>query len=68
MELLLSILLYLGIITTGATYTQGEIDSLVHTNHDQVESVSQDPVLSVQVLTDNQNNVAGMIEPDTGEE
>ncbi len=68
MELLLSILLYLGVVTTGSTYTQAEIDMMVQHHEQDVNYVVIDPTLSSQVLTDNRNNIIGLIEPDEGEQ
>lgn len=68
MELLLSILLYLGVVATGSSYSTAEIDALAHHNQAQVDVIYQDPVLSDQILTENRDSIVGMVEPDQGEE
>ncbi|MEY5131789.1 MAG: hypothetical protein RL734_1856 [Bacteroidota bacterium] len=45
MSLIINILIWLGIIQSGSSYTQEEISTLLETNASAIQQVQNDPVL-----------------------
>ena len=61
MSLIINILIWLGIIQSGGSYTQEEISTLLETNASAIQQVQTDPVLQhdFEQWQNNQSNQYG---------
>jgi len=67
MQLILSILLYLNIISSPGTYMQSDIDNDVIQNQPAINAVQADPVMLNTVIANFQNDVLGITILDDGQ-
>jgi hypothetical protein len=67
MQLILSILLYLNIISSPGTYTMGEIRQDVDNNHQQIETIKSDPAMLNNIIDGFRDRVNDITVLDDGQ-